>query len=181
MSVGFFGLFRSGELVIPSDFDPSWNLSRSSVSFYPSIINPVRVDIDLPSSKTDPFRIGVLVSIGTAHPSGPCAVHLLRRLFLTFPLPPNKPLFSLPSGIFSKSFFINTIRQILPRIGLNPADFAGHSFRIGGATAASSLGMSEYEIKVLGRWRSDAYLAYLRIPLTQRANLAARLSQPPKI
>ena len=39
-----------------------------------------------------------------------------------------------------------------------------HSFRIGGATAAFAAGVPESAIQLLGRWSSDAYRAYLRIP-----------------
>ncbi|KAJ3233174.1 hypothetical protein HDU78_006634, partial [Chytriomyces hyalinus] len=58
----------------------------------------------------------------------------------------------------------------------NPAHYTSHSFRIGGATAAANLGYTEYEIQVLGRWHSDAYMTYLCINMEHCATLAAALS-----
>ena len=40
--------------------------------------------------------------------------------------------------------------------------YGAHSLRIGGATALAYSGAPEHVIKALGRWRSDAYLRYLR-------------------
>jgi hypothetical protein len=75
-----------------------------------------------------------------------------------YPLPSSSPLFSLASGLlFSRSHLIAKVRELLPAIGEDPKKDAGHSFRIGGATAAATLGYTEYEIQVLGRWRSLAY------------------------
>ena len=39
-----------------------------------------------------------------------------------------------------------------------------HSFRVGGATFAAMKGMTDCQIKQLGRWRSSAYSGYIRMP-----------------
>ena len=45
----------------------------------------------------------------------------------------------------------------------SPRDkWSGHSFRAGLATVLAKLGFSKEEIKSWGRWRSDAYLIYLK-------------------
>jgi hypothetical protein len=43
--------------------------------------------------------------------------------------------------------------------------FRSHSFRIGAATTAKQLGMSDDEIQVMGRWQSGAFKKYIRLPL----------------
>ena len=48
--------------------------------------------------------------------------------------------------------------------GLNPARYKGHSFRIGAASHAADRGLSDAQIRVLGRWKSNAFHRYIRIP-----------------
>ena len=46
-------------------------------------------------------------------------------------------------------------------VGLEAEQYAGHSFRIGAATTAD---VNDALIKTLGRWKSDAYTLYVRVP-----------------
>ena len=52
--------------------------------------------------------------------------------------------------------------RLLQLIGVDPTAYSRHSFRIGGATSAS---LAEYEIQMLGRWKSNCYKTYDRSPL----------------
>ncbi|XP_055955152.1 uncharacterized protein LOC126812595 [Patella vulgata] len=51
--------------------------------------------------------------------------------------------------------------------GLNTHLYKAHSFRIGAASAACSGGHSMEAIQRMGRWNSDAYKKYIRIPVLQ--------------
>jgi hypothetical protein len=44
-----------------------------------------------------------------------------------------------------------------------PGHFKPHSFRIGGATEAKRLGVTDDIIKQWGRWNSNVYLKYIRL------------------
>ena len=57
--------------------------------------------------------------------------------------------------------------------------YSGHSFRIGAATTAAAVGVEDSMIKTLGRWKSAAYLAYVRIPWKRLAAVSARLANSP--
>ena len=70
----------------------------------------------------------------------------------------------------TKSVFVAKVRQALEALGLNPEEYAGHSFRIGAATAAARAGLKDSVIQALGRWNSAAFLHYIRTP---RERLAA--------
>ena len=60
-------------------------------------------------------------------------------------------------------------RSALSKAGVDPSKFCGHSFRIGAATTAAANGVEDAIIKTLGRWRSLAYLDYVKIPRQQLA------------
>ena len=57
--------------------------------------------------------------------------------------------------------FVETLRFCLGKIGVNPSEFSGHSFRRGGATFAHRMGVSPLLIKLMGDWSSDAHMAYI--------------------
>ena len=53
--------------------------------------------------------------------------------------------------------FLKCFRSLLQRFGYNPQNYGGHSFRRGAATWAGSVGLSDYDIKMLGYWSSDCF------------------------
>ena len=76
------------------------------------------------------------------------------------------PLFMFPGGIpVSKSFFGDQLKKSLAWAGLSKSSYKGHSFRIGAATVAAMQGISEEEIQRMGRWKSQAFKKYIRIPM----------------
>ena len=83
------------------------------------------------------------------------------------------PAFLLPDGLpLTHSLFVTTVKRLVGLIGLNPDSVAGHSFRRGGASfAAYSF------IKLIGDWRSNAYLAYIIIPTSSRVQVTASMVQ----
>ena len=51
----------------------------------------------------------------------------------------------------------------IKQCGLEPAQFKGHSFRIGATSHAATLGSTDSQIRVLGHWKSNASRKYIRI------------------
>jgi hypothetical protein len=91
---------------------------------------------------------------------------LFRALFdyLNMSISTSGPLFQNPDGTpVTYSQVSSHLKSAVQFIGLNPTHFKGHSFRIGAATYAASLGYSENLIKKLGRWNSDVFHRYIRI------------------
>ena len=75
------------------------------------------------------------------------------------------PLFVTSQGCpVSRTTFTDQLSLALKFCGLNPARYKGHSFRIGAASYAADRGLSDTQIRVLGRWRSNAFHRYIRIP-----------------
>ena len=82
-------------------------------------------------------------------------------------------MFTFKNGTFlTRAKFATIIKQRFPSIHLNT-----HSFRIGGASAAFAAGVPEATIQVLGRWSSDAYRAYIRIPDSTIRDACISMSQ----
>lgn len=65
----------------------------------------------------------------------------------------------------SRHIFSNQLQICLTFLGYDPKLYKSHSFRIGAATWAKSQGVSDERIQLCGRWKSDAYKKYFRIPL----------------
>ena len=54
------------------------------------------------------------------------------------------------------------LRIIAASAGKNLAQFALHSGRIGGATKLAAQGIPEFQIQRTGRWKSRAFIVYVR-------------------
>jgi integrase len=77
---------------------------------------------------------------------------------------------SRPQVPVAKATWVRWVHQQLSAAGFDAGEFAGHSFRAGGATDLHNARVAEVLGRLLGRWRSrDAYLLYLRQSPTQQA------------
>ncbi|XP_011406192.1 PREDICTED: uncharacterized protein LOC100634784 [Amphimedon queenslandica] len=128
----FFGCFRISELTV-KDLSSPPAIRVSDVSFDQS---PAWALLLLRFSKTDPGGTGVSVVIGAT--GGPlCPVQALAN-YLTVRSRAPGPLFVLHNGRpISWECFVGYVRAALASLGVNPACYTGHSFRIGAATAAA--------------------------------------------
>ena len=94
------------------------------------------------------------------------------------------PLFQFTNGvILSKTCLVQTIKLFAVRSGIDPSKYSGHSFRIGGChynglcTNVGRVSMADWEIKLAGRWTSDAYQRYIRAPVPLLIHFARRMAQ----
>ena len=169
----FFGFFRIGEITTPSDasFKDDINLLfRDLAVDNPAAPSAMRVH--LKSSKTDQFRRGVDIFIGST-PNELCTYPVCRR---------EHPgaLFHFEDGtLLTPACFTEKIRDTLDALGYVSQSYAGHicSFRIGAATTAAERGLEGSLIKVPGRWESDTYLLYVKTPRECLAVVSKILAQ----
>jgi hypothetical protein len=164
MSLCFFGCFRAGELCLPDkeSFSAGQHLTFSDITVN---IDLSTITVNLKRSKTDTMNKGVIVKVGCSG-TPVCAYCLTRRYLSQHPCPASaSPLF-LDSNmvVLRKSHFVATTKLSLALAGYDPSLYSGHSFRAGSATTGASAGFSAWELKMLGRWSSDAYQIYLRNP-----------------
>ena len=158
--LGFFTFFRKSNIIPPShsQFSPTKHLSRSDFHF-----TSWGLIVSVKWSKVIQFRERTLLIPLVSIPSHAlCPVHALREFFDTCPAPASSPAFVLPTATglrsISYSSFTKHLKDLLRLAGLNPDNYSGHSFRRGGATYASSLGISHELIQLQGDWASTAYL-----------------------
>jgi hypothetical protein len=161
---------------------PTWNnqsflqsLSRESIQF-------VRdgVILQLPASKTGPFRKGMSIPLS---PLGKiiCPVSALRTFVKPYPRPATSPLFSRLIGPFDRKWVLGKLRQALLFAGVNAAGFSGHSFRRGAANSPLKAGISREGIMKMGRWKCDSVDRYfsrfacIRVSATQSLKLGILL------
>ena len=87
------------------------------------------------------------------------------------------PLFVLSDGSYlTRQRFASSISFILQHAGINDVQqYNTHSFRIGAATTTKEAGISDVEIKILGRWKSSAYQLYVCTPCDKLAKLSGHM------
>ena len=88
--------------------------------------------------------------------------NLLRYFSLRGSLP--GPLFQQLTGApVTRSEFDEWLARVITHCGLDSTKYKGHSFRIGAASHAAACGYSDSQIRLLGRWKSDAFKRYIRL------------------
>ena len=156
LTMGFYGFLRCSKF-----------LARSSRAVSPLKIEDVelshdRVALRLRHTKTHPTGVVHLSITRSGH--AVCAVDALRH-YLQLRGHSSGPLFRTASGsTIMREHFVNSIRLLCGRLGLDTSLYSGHSLRIGAATTAAARGLPDWLIKALGRWQSDCYQVYIHTP-----------------
>ena len=178
--VAFFGFFRKSNLFPKNanSFNPKKHLCRSDFS-----VHPWGIMISIKWSKTIQCGERILqtpIPLLKNHPL--CPVNAVVNAFsLTRYASSDGPAFVIyQKGKFlpySPTKFVTQLRGLLNLIGLPAKDYSGHSFRRGSASWAIQNGIPGEIIKILGDWKSDAYLAYLSLSTVSKVKSIHQFSQ----
>ena len=174
--IAFFDFLRCSEFTAPSqeDYDQYTHLSYDDVAV-DNRTSPTLLTLQLKQYKTDPFRTGVTLTLGKSDKEV-CPVTALMP-YLAIRGSAKGPLFITKNHSYlTQSMFRSALKELLQQAGLHPDKYNTHSFRVGVATTAKSVGISDYHIKVLGRWQSDAYQCYIRTSPKDLANFTKMLA-----
>ena len=174
----FFGFLRCSEFTVPKeqDYNPTVHLSYADVAV-DCKKDPQILQIHIKQSKTDPFRKGVKLSLGRTG-GEVCPVSAILAYLVVRGAQPG-PLFLTDQGKpFTHHHLSSALTAILTEIGLPVQDFNTHSFRIGAATSAKQANISDTDIQMLGRWRSDTYKRYIRMAPSDLAKFSKTLASP---
>lgn len=156
ITTGFFALLRLGEMTFPDDPEIwEWRkiTRRSSV-----IVTNVQYEFFLPSHKADHYFEGNQVIVRRQQfQHNPLALFLryLQSRDSLFPLA--SPLWLTSRGdVPTRSFFMSRLHIFFDR------GVGGQSMQAGGTTSLAEHGIPPSIIQPLGRWSSEAFLAYVR-------------------
>ncbi|XP_062593480.1 uncharacterized protein LOC134254963 isoform X1 [Saccostrea cucullata] len=161
--LAFNAFLRLGEIVIKSKNEQSKVIQRDDVTFQFQHKTPCAVTIVLKNFKTNKTNDLFQINLEASGNEDMCPVQSLWLYLKTFSHE-SGPLFQFVGGEpVTYAFVTKNLQNTIRFIGLNPALYKGHSFRIGAATHAAHLGYSENCIQKMGRWKSDAVRRYIRL------------------
>ena len=162
--LAFHAFLRLGEILTRSPTDSQKVLQVQDTYLTFSGNTPVNLTITLRSFKNMKLNQPVTICIDTnLRDPNMCPVAAFINYRNHFKHTTG-PLFQFMNGTtVSHNFVVHNLDSILKFIGLNSKLYKGHSFRIGAATHAATLGFSDDQIRRLGRWNSNALEHYIRI------------------
>ena len=122
--------------------------------------------VHIKQSKTDPFRSGAVITVRPSGDPSLCAVAALDS-YLATQAPAEHTLFHFQTAALTRQRLNHIIRDLASHAGVEPQRYSSHSFRIGAVSAAAAAGIPDWRIQALGRWSSDCYRRYIRLPSSE--------------
>ena len=180
----FFGGFRIHEILTKTQtvFDPAFSLLGKDIKigrFKTKTGFQEVLQIKIKSPKED--RVGRETIIDVYETKGQfCPVKYYKKWLATCPPAGlNKPAFRISNGVpLTGRRFNEILKELLfPHLDYSKARISTHSFRGGMASLLGEIGFSDEEIQAMGRWSSQAFEAYLKLPRTKRAKMAEEMAK----
>jgi hypothetical protein len=157
-SLAFHAFLRIGEITVNSAKHPH---TANLIMLDQLAIQSKHMTINFRSykhSQGQPFSLHITQG---AEPTE-CPIFIMRA-YLRSRGPTSGALFiSGPQTPVTRREFNDQLHAALTFCNVKTQFFKSHSFRIGAATAAAAQGMSDSQIRQLGRWKSDAFKQYIR-------------------
>ncbi len=173
MCCGTYGLLRMGEFTAGNNrakclricdltFTDAQGITVAAHSLLPSFV-PSHASLFIGASKMDPFRKGVNVLLASPVVLAALMSHLTLHEHKHIP---SSPLFLMSDGhALTRDTAVAATRRLIECIGLTPGEYAGHSYRKGGAQSLIDAGTPIHLLKTMGRWESECYRLYLTMPI----------------
>ena len=139
-----------------------------------SYSSPSVMQVAVKASKTDQLRQGICLYVGRTRDSL-CPVAAMMAFLSVRGAAPGPLFVFADSSPLTRERLVALTKSTLETAGLDPSGYSGHSFRIGAATVAAARGFEDSMIQTLGRWRSECFKRYVKIPRQQLARLSVAL------
>ena len=181
-TIAFNGCLRIHELLArkETEFDPEFTLLNRDIIMKQIIVSKTEttvLQIRLKSPKED--RIGKDKIIHIYQSNGIiCPIKAYRRWDkLRADRNPSTPVFRMGNGrCLTGRRFNKFLKEFLGKhIDYRQGKITSHSFRAGMATLLGQIGFSDEDIMAIGRWSSDSFERYLKLPRTKRAEIARKI------
>lgn len=182
--LGFYGMLRRSELIGLQMRDVKIGGNQDTT----------HVELNIRFSKNDRAGQGAVVSIiGTTTDDVPIAQTVrdwlkVRQTTSAKPTDPFLTTWDLDAYRMSSNRiqtgqalatrlkqYLVELKQLFPRIEVNPSAYGMHSLRRGGVMAAWLAGVDYEKIKAHGRWRSDAIKAYMQTTVVIRLQVTEKM------
>ena len=179
LALGFFAALRSHEYLVSELDSNSTALLLSHVSF--AVNDGLKcMTLQIPKSKTTPHGFTVTVGCSLTEVCAVCCLkEYLKSRYLFTPCKLSQNMFVNSQGTaLTKLVFNEYIKKLVARLGLFPSLYSAHSLRAGATTTAATLSQpfQDWELQVLGNWRSDTYKRYVRNFDTHTVKFSQRLT-----
>ena len=162
-SLAFFAFLRIGEMTSTSGRSDTSPLQISHISkLLSSSRDLIAFKITFGNFKHS-YNVRPFSILVSRQPQS-CPVELLAKYLAMRGPRPGALFITVDGAPVSRSHFSNQLSSAIQFCGLSPSVYKGHSFRIGAASHAADKGLSDAQIRLLGRWKSNAFLKYLRTP-----------------
>ena len=158
-------LYRKSSIAPKSfqSFDVETGLSRQKAVIFNGVVlvyqNFSKTNQFMSSTRVTPLTPGNIVALDP--------VFHYQKLVSENLVPRTCPAFTYLDNVGVKCVthksFTDFLRMLLSKIGLNPKDWSGHSFRRGGASLLYRLGIDPLTIQACGDWSTDTFLLYIEV------------------
>ena len=184
-ALAFSGSFRVHELLSQTKtrYDPTSTLLMEDISFSMREEGGKKtrvLKVFLKAPKEAKGKEGVVVDLCETN-SYLCPILAMKKYLasLSFVASKGSPVFRTSQGQgYTGVAFNGDLKVILKDvIDWNKSKLTSHSFRAGLATELAALGYSDQDIMALGRWRSDAYLHYVKTARIKRLKVVEEVAK----
>lgn len=154
-TTAYFGLFRVSELVFSV-------VDNRSILFKDIKLEANYVMITIRISKNNQYGKPVTLKIPCESNTLICPVCNIKQYISIRPAAAGQFFVHANLNPVTRYQFSAVLKKCLKQSSFKLDTYTSHSFRIGRATQLAIMGLSEIDIMKLGRWKSIAYLSYIR-------------------
>ena len=111
-----------------------------------------------------------------------CPLQAFNNMTRVVPAFAQSPAFLVPDSkrphkltTLTHELFVRHMRSLLSKCGYEPTSYTGHSFRRGGCTWASQLGVPVHDIKSIGDWKSNAFELYVPKDIAHKLSVSHKI------